>query len=99
MLNAETSAKRVLTLAAYAVTLFAITVWAFPFGTAIWGYLTTDHAKLSAWSLVFVAYPLCGLWLSAAVPFALREAGRPGFAVMTGIALLFLGLVTVLILQ
>jgi hypothetical protein len=57
------------------------------------------HASRRGASWVFVAYPLCGLWLSAAVPFVLREAGRPGFAVMAGIALLFLGLMTVLILQ
>jgi hypothetical protein len=45
MSDAEISGKRVLTLAAYVVTLFAITVWAFPFGTAIWGFLTEPIAK------------------------------------------------------
>ena len=99
MANAEISGKRLLALATYVVTLCAITVWAFPFGTAIWGFLTEPLAKHHGWSWVFVAYPLCGLWLSAAGPFALREAGRPGFAVVTGIALIFLGLMTVLILQ
>jgi hypothetical protein len=96
---AEDRESRSLARATYVLTLLSVATWALPFGTAVLGFITLPFAKITGGAWLFLGGPLCGLWIATALPFWLREMGKPGWAILASFTSLVSGVLAVLILQ